>query len=451
MTFDEKFSRAYRASVEATPHPADLADNILKAVKDQETAGVSPVETSPTASSGTQASHHSPQYSCRNAARPKRAPFWKRPLLAGACAAASLALVAALPALAPILEESPQVESEEITVHRQTCPASVNEEVAEPAAAASSAPIAPGLSVRAYALEGSDASIPEWAQDAESSWGEPFIEGEDEPIALFYPGGASGSGESTMWPEEDGSVTQAAFGSDTFTVEGSNIARIQIRASDGELYLQSVDEDVRGDRAVDLWGLDPRERGTRAGYEDCDALGFFDYTEQDAGGQWHTHENAFRMKRMGNVIDLSKNDDARVGTRDIQFGLLSLATTSAEGKPADWMSDKHFADTLEQPAYLFDGVKLTITATFDDGSCETQVIELHRDQVLADDNGMPVRPIKRYTDVFASSDASCTDLAYGTLVSKTDEPFPYADEAANQYADTVMPPMPPDSEPWSCD
>ena len=128
-----------------------------------------------------------------------------------------------------------------------------------------------------------------------------------------------------------------------------------------------------------------------------------------------------------------------------------LATTSAEGKHADWISDNHFADTLEQPACLFDGVKLTITATFDDGSCETQVIELHRDQVLADDNGMPAWPIERYTDVFASSDAPRTDLAYGTLVSKTDEPFPYADEAANQYADIVMPPMPAESEPWSCD
>ena len=33
MTFDEKFSRAYRASAEAALEPADLTDRILKATE----------------------------------------------------------------------------------------------------------------------------------------------------------------------------------------------------------------------------------------------------------------------------------------------------------------------------------------------------------------------------------------------------------------------------------
>lgn len=71
MTFDEKFSRAYRASAEAALEPADLTDRILKA---------------------TEAAKSSTATNTR-----KQAPFWRRPALIGACAAASLALVAALP------------------------------------------------------------------------------------------------------------------------------------------------------------------------------------------------------------------------------------------------------------------------------------------------------------------------------------------------------------------
>lgn len=447
MTFDESFSRAYRTSVEAIPEPANLVAGILESAEAQGT----PADTETSASTFA-TPFGSPRRSRRRTPshHVRRKSPWVRPLLAGICATASLALVAALPAVAPTLESALNPAVSPRTANGPSAPTAAEDASAEAATQPERTPLVPGLSVKAYAIGGEASDIPSWAQGPDHSWGGPYIEGVEEPLALFYPGGASGTGEITMWPEEDGSVTQAYFIANTFTLEGSNIARIQIRTSEGELYLQSIDEDVHGDRTVDLWGLDPRERGTRVGYEDCDVISSYDWMEQDANGQWHSHQDAFRMKRMGAVIDLSKSDDERVGTRDIQFGLLSLATTSAKGKPAGWMSDPHFVETLAQPEHIFDGTQLTITATFDDGTCETQVIELHRDEVLADEDGIePARPIQLYENVFDQENTTCTELAYGTLVSKTDEPFPYADEAANQYASTLMPPMPPESEPFS--
>lgn len=425
MTFDEKFSRAYRALVEAAPEPTDLADRILKTAK---TAGTS----------GAANTH-------------KQMSLWRRPALIGLCTAASLALIAALPAIMPALESALNAPISATDADQQPASAPSNKTAPTPAQS-DDTPLLPGLSVKAYAADGSELIIPEWAKGRGYFWGEPYANDEEKPIALFYPGGASGAGADTMWPEDDGSFTQAYFMADTFTLEGSNIERVQIRVSEGELYLQSVDTDVRGDDKVGEEGLDPRQRGARGGYEDCDALGYYDWMEQDSEGRWWTHENVFRMKRMGQVIDLSRSDDKRVGTRNIQFGLLSLATTSAHDKSAGWMANDHFVDTLVDPECAFDGVQLTITATFNDGTCETQVIDLHRDLVLADEDGIaPAQPVQLYEDVFDKRNTSAVDLAYGTLASITNEPFPYTDEVANQYADAVMPPMPAWSQPYSTD
>ena len=425
MTFDKKFSRAYRASVKAAPEPADLADRILSAVKAADSSGAANTR--------------------------KQTLLWRRPTLIGLCAAASLALVAALPAIMPTLESA--LDTPISTTDAEEQPASTSpEKTATTSAQSDDASLLPGLSVKAYAADGSELIVPEWAKGRSYFWGEPHASGGEMPIALFYPGGASGTGADTMWPEDNGSITQAYFMADTFTLEGTNIERIQIHVSEGELYLQSINTDVRSDDKIGEEGLDPRQRGMRDGYEDCDALGYYDWIEQDAEGHWRTHENVFRMKRMGQVIDLSRSDDERVGTRNIQFGLLSLATTPAHDKSADWMADNHFADSLADPEYTFDGVQLTITATFNDGTCETQVIDLHRDTVLADEDGVaPAQPIQLYEDVFDKRNTSAIDLAYGTLANKTNDPFPYADEVANQYADTIMSPMPARSQPYSTD
>lgn len=102
---------------------------------------------------------------------------------------------------------------------------------------------------------------------------------------------------------------------------------------------------------------------------------------------------------------------------------------------------------LNQPNSNIDGTRLTITVTYDDGTCETQVIDLHQIDVVANRDGTPVTPLRLFDEKaflrgeYADGESMVT-ITYGTLVSKSSDPFPYADEPANQYADEVMPPMP---------
>lgn len=428
MSFDDAFGRAYRETVKGRPVPDDLAKRVIGLARED---GQPP---------------RTPQPARRTAAA---APF-SRPSLGrklapvAACAAIAAVLVIALP-----VTLSSQAGEDAPLAHEQHTegPSETSSSHREQAA------LLPGLSLKAYAADGSQLTPPQ-PDGRQDSWGDPVIAAGESPLALFYPGGASGTGADTLWPEEDGTITSANFLPETFTVEGSNIQRVQISVSEGELYLQTIDEDVHGPLKVGLEGLDPRRRGARIGYEDCDALAFYDRVEQDGDGRPRTCEDVFRMKRMGPVIDLSKDADARVGTRDIQFGLLSLAT-SADMKTIGQMSDNHFVETLPKPENPFNGVVLTITATFDDGTCETQVIELRREWAATkDDEIVCAPPLRQYDDRLLETfgiGPICTEIAYGTLLAKTTDPFPCAGEIANQYTGIVMPPMPAYSQPYSID
>ena len=434
MSFDDDFARAYREAVEDEGVPAGLADRTLKAVRTETARYDGDGERAPMAPFGSPSSR---------ALAPRVSHTRRWVAVGGACLAAAIAFALAAPVALPALEDalrSSVTPSESESVDAEGANAETEGATGDSAAPdgqtsgtssiEDATPAGPGLTLRAYAADGSELALPPdataaegelppWAEGGSSSWGEPYT-GEAPTIALFYPGGASGSGSDTMWPEEDGSVTTALFWSTTFTVEGSNIERVQIHISQGELYRQTIDRDVHGIYKVGLQLLDPRLRGAQAGYKDCDALGWYDRLVQDEEGHWHTAEDVFRIKRMGQVVDLRKKDDSRVGTRDIQFGYMDMANTENPGK-LNWMSDGSFASTLNRPENSIDGAILTITATFDDGTCETQVVEIRRESM---------------------------DLTYGILLSKTDEPFPYADEPANVYADAVMPPMPAYSEPY---
>ncbi|WP_304426403.1 hypothetical protein [uncultured Adlercreutzia sp.] len=463
MSFDDNFARAYREAVEDEGIPAGLADRTLKAVR-TEIARYDDGECAPMAPSRSGSSR---------AFAPRVSHTRRWAAVGGACLAAAIAFALAAPVALPSLEEvlrtSASIEPESGDAEGTSTgiegaagnSTSADGHTSGTSSAEDAAPAGPGLTLRAYAADGSELALPSdataaegelppWARDMTSSWGDPYA-GENPTVALFYPNGASGSGSDTMWPEEDGSVTTAVFWPDTFTVEGSNIVRVQIHVSQGELYRQTIDRDVHGIYKVGLRLLDPRLRGSLAGYQDCDALGTYDRLVQNDEGHWHTVQDVFRMKRMGKIIDLSKEDDSRVGTRDIQFGYLDTANTENPGE-LNWMSDNHFANSLNKPANSVNGSTLTITATFDDGSCETQVVAVRREGFVANDDGTaPAEPYERYSAEAMKTGRSRIDVAYGVLVSKTDDPFPYANEPANLYADAVMPPMPAYSEPYSID
>ncbi|MDE8701938.1 hypothetical protein PZH32_03070 [Adlercreutzia equolifaciens] len=427
MTFDDKFTRAYQHAVETAPTPEGLADRTIRAA----TLKDSRVET------GRGPSPHPL----------RRGRTTHRLALGGACAAA-LALVLAVPLVLSAFDGLKALAPQNANGDAPGENAAVEVSPADSNTAAPKAPpLLPGLTLRAYAADGSPIAPPPWLPSGNPSWSKPYAESHSETVARFYPGGSSGSGADTMWPEPDGSITTALFGSETFTVEGSNIERVQIHISRGELFLQSIDQNVVGDDRVGEEGLDPRLRGSLEHYEDCDALGSYYWADQDADGSWYTRENVFRMKRMGSVIDLRKSEDDRVGTRDIQFGLLQLANTPQADNPHE-MTENNFAETLEWPRQGIEGTVLTVTATFDDDTCRTQVIEIKQVDCVYDERVSSNEPVRLYEGEELTESEWVDRVTYGALVSETDDSFPYADQLANEYADDVMPPMPTDSQPY---
>lgn len=427
MTFDDKFTRAYQHAVETAPTPEGLADRTIRAATRKDGSAVTGRGPSPHPLRRGRTTH--------------------RLVLSGACAAA-LALVLAAPLALSAFDGPQALAPQNANGDAPGENAAVEASPADSNAAAPEAlPLLPGLTPRAYAADGSPITPPPWLPSGDPSWNKPYAEDRSETVALFYPGGSSGSGADTMWPEPDGSITTALFGSETFTVEGSNIERVQIHVSRGELFLQSIDQDVVGDARVGEEGLDPRLRGSLEHYEDCDALGSYYWADQDTDGSWYTRENVFRMKRMGSVIDLLKSEDDRVGTRDIQFGLLQLANTPQTDNPHE-VSENNFAETLEWPRQGIKGTVLTVTATFEDGTRRTQVIEIKQVDCVYDERVSSNEPVRLYKGEELVEGEWVDRVTYGALVSETDDPFPYADRPANEYADDVMPPMPADSQPY---
>jgi len=360
-----------------------------------------------------------PHEAHRSATRPSR----RRPLVAAvACAAAALALVAAAPlALTAALgggeDPSSPVAADNTGQQRGNLEAALGNH---------------GFTIRAYAA---DADSEENAYE----WGTAMVSGNDQPIALFYP--QSGGHTDTLWAEENGDITYAVF-QDAFTVEGDNIERVQIHVSDGELYRQTIERNVPAYRRQGLLGPDPSQRGKWYGYEDCDALGYLERLVRDENGHQSRQDDVTRFKRIGAVIDLSKSDDERVGTRDIQFGQVIMATTPADDvpfvPPGGTALEDMFRKVLARPEGSAP-THFTITVTFSDGTCKTQVIELRDGWTDAGEDGNLLHPVRIETE---RVEPDSMWVVYGAVIEENDEPFPYADLPANEYADTVMLPTP---------
>lgn len=396
MSFNEEFSKAYRKFVDEEGVPDGLEDRIMASIK--------------TASDKPHA----------KAARVKRhASRFHRPLpVAVASACAALAIVVAVPiALSFLGSVEPEASSNDNATTNQI--------------------IGPFL-------EESNFSIKAYAAKREN----PIIMPGEENLVFFDPNGSAGS--YTFWLDENGKRVNANFLTSTFTVEGEDIERIQMAVSKGELYGQTnqifdtrehPELEVRDDE-ID----DPRLRGNLKGYEKYDALGDIPIKAPDDPPWQESIQNIFRMKRIGKVVDAKVSEDSRVGTDQIQFGFLEFLDNDAGERKV--LSYEEMVDgdgrRLNNDAVRYkteiDGAILTVTVTFKDGKHKTQVIELHDGVLACDDDCKLIEPARFF-------DASKGDIAgqlilYGTLLRTTDEPFPYSDMKANEYAFEVMPTVP---------
>lgn len=445
MDFDDDFRKACRTSVDVHAPSDNLAAHVLQVVSES---------GSEQGSGGAVPARAKAEAPRANWLSQRRIP------LAAACAIAVVAVVLVVPAAQSALGTFSATDS-------QTLQDGTGAGKSAPAASGTSVPesmdASPGFTVKAHADQGRETTTGfhaegegALAQGNERAWEN--VAAADGSNVLFCTG-KCGNGGETIWPEQDGSLTRAWFQPYVFTIgsasdahsdEGHKIQRVRMRVSRGELYRQTVDCDADWRHKVGIADIDAHKRGDIEGYEGCDALSSYDTEGADEAGRHRVSENVLRLKRMGSTVDLTVDDGERVGTGEIQFGLLSLATTPAE-KTAQLITQENGRNVLDKnlldkPDDVIDGNRLTVTVTFENGQRETQVIDLHLMGVAADEDGTPLVPLRKLSDFSRSGNS--VSVMWGALVGGNQDAsnatFPYEDEQADECADAVMVPLPED-------
>lgn len=254
-----------------------------------------------------------------------------------------------------------------------------------------------GFAVRAYAADGSTSL----------SFGEGGMVVFDRDLGERLPGG-------------DDYKANGFFTGCLFHVEGADIARVQANLSSGALYRVKFEPDppLGSPQSRELSGWKPNARGTGEYY------GGYDFVGGTANGE------VSLAKLLGSTIDVSASDDSGIADGTTSFGLWTN-----EGDAPDDSANNPQSPLID----LFNGQKLTITVTFNDGRTSTQVIELHAANFKAD----RVNGWLKLTTQLASDDDSDGTLAvkslYGIVVKANDEAFPLPLDDANDRASEVLP------------
>lgn len=214
-----------------------------------------------------------------------------------------------------------------------------------------------------------------------------------------------------------------------FTLEGDGISRIQATISRGELYrvtTETYDRTTEEGWAIldEAIGWKPSMQGTG------EHLGAFDwvslsFVEDGLDRNDPAHQTQLRLiERIGSTVDLPYEGET------LTFGL--------------WFGDLDIVDDLPD-LHQLDGIELTITAAYDDGTCRTQTMVLHdgwfacsaadsqqaSDFVVAEGpfdekpENSPDRP--PYSDI--------VNTLYGRVTTIIDGSHPYPLESANIRAD----------------
>lgn len=209
----------------------------------------------------------------------------------------------------------------------------------------------------------------------------------------------------------------------TLCAQGEGIQRVQATLSSGELCIYSF-EDITcaedPEKANEVLSWKPTSRGTGY-YKDYDLVGFEVLDSDDGYGKIEddTPIRVSLVKRVGQTADLAVD-----GQAPLYLGLM--------------FKDIAGEDTRDLDLSSLEGETLTITVQFDNGACQTQVIELHQGvvcdgQISADPDTLE-GALPFGSAIGSSPDEGSSFITlYGEVVSTTNEPHPYALENANEH------------------
>ena len=139
-------------------------------------------------------------------------------------------------------------------------------------------------------------------------------------------------------------------------------------------------------------------------------------------------------KLLGSTIDVNAQDDPGIADGSTLFGFWTNEGDAPEEIPA-------VDDPLSFLVNRFEGQRLTITVTFEDGRTSTQVIELHVGTFRAErkENGAAEVTAERASEEDVERGEAMKSL-YGEVVEVDDGAFPLPLDDANDRADKVLPP-----------
>lgn len=223
-------------------------------------------------------------------------------------------------------------------------------------------------------------------------------------------------------------------------VEGENIARVQMNTSKGKLYrytTESFRKDDEPERMNELITSKPLNRGLGEYYGAYDEALILPFpADVEVKNDPDAMVQVGLSKIYGETIDVSAQDDPGIVGGETSFGLWTnegdVEALSNEADPYSAIIDQ------------FEGQKLTVTVTFEDGHTSTQVIELHAADFRCDEgdsnNPNDTTIIPEMIDPSTiSEDEHLIHSLYGTVIEANRDAFPLSLEHANDMADTVLP------------
>lgn len=232
------------------------------------------------------------------------------------------------------------------------------------------------------------------------------------------------------WGSDQARDALGCFTGIQFTMEGENIARVQATISRGELYqltTETYDRTTEEGEAIlkeaAFWK--PSARGTGKYLGDYDWVTVYMMPSDLDKTDPQRKEQLRLIKRIGSTIDMPYEGEP------LTFGL--------------WFDSVEYLENGLPDMSSLDGIELTITAQYDDGTFRTQKMILHdgwfttsatntdqgADSVMAE-GPFPTQP---KNSIDRTPYYNPVHTLYGEVVAITDQPHPYSLENANVRAD----------------
>lgn len=228
-----------------------------------------------------------------------------------------------------------------------------------------------------------------------------------------------------------------------FTLQGEGIERMQATLSRGELYTYTLDDFLIADapeKAQEASAWKPTLAGSGTYYSAWDKV-------VRLGGQYDRKNDPYAhvrmMKRLGSTIDMpiKQGENNCWGLwLDISYGDETIADKDG------------YIPAVDVDFSAMDGQTLTVTAQFENGRAQTQVIELHDGwfaTTAAQDGARDARGANNVADTLPVGAPLSDEVAhktpgavytlYGKVVATTNDAHPYSLDKANEYADVLAP------------